>query len=227
RGQEEGRDFDFIANRTAVAIEFSKFENSNPAKLPLLPFDAKTILEGVNEDPASVEAALGRIADAENQGEGFGLTVNEDNLTGTGGDDTFTAPIATVNGTATATLQDFDSIDGGGGVDTLNATLLNDDDIAPTLSNVEIINLRVADAGTATFDMSETTGAEQVWTRGSNSGATLEINNASIDTIYGVENTGGGLTVNLEDASGAEDELKLALNGARDSVIAAAGAEAL
>lgn len=79
------------------------------------------------------------------------LTTGADILTGTAGNDTFTANAAVVINPAdgkqslTATMQAVDVIDGGAGVDTLNLVGTSDEALAlplilPTISNVEIIN---------------------------------------------------------------------------------------
>jgi S-layer protein len=75
------------------------------------------------------------------------LTTGADILTGTAGNDTFTANAAVVINPAngeqnlTATMQAVDVIDGGAGVDTLNLVATSDELlILPTISNVEIIN---------------------------------------------------------------------------------------
>ena len=91
----------------------------------------------------------------ENPGGDYTLTVNEDKLTGTSGDDTFTA---TLEKGTDDTLQTVDSLDGGKGTDTLDATLA--DDQAPTLANIENINLRFTAA--KELDLSNATGVEKI-----------------------------------------------------------------
>ena len=70
------------------------------------------------------------------------LTVGEDKLTGTAGNDTFNGLIVQANdASAKDTLESFDVLDGGAGTDTLNATI-NSGTPAPVLKNIENVNLR-------------------------------------------------------------------------------------
>ena len=71
------------------------------------------------------------------------LTTNADNFSGTSGNDTFSAPLAD-NG-ATNTLLSSDSIDGGQGVDTLNATLngVTNTLLLSNVQNVEKLNFTI------------------------------------------------------------------------------------
>ena len=78
------------------------------------------------------------------------LTADQDTLTGTAGNDTFTSGVVQ---TASAGLQDslqsVDSIDGGAGNDTLNVTLNQGVVVSPSLSSVEQVNLRITDAASS------------------------------------------------------------------------------
>ena len=66
------------------------------------------------------------------------LTTGADNLTGTSGNDTFTASVGGNNDT----LQSDDVIGGGAGTDTLDVTLANTPfAITPRSSNVELVGL--------------------------------------------------------------------------------------
>jgi len=83
-------------------------------------------------------------------GQVFTLTADQDTLTGTAGNDTFTSGVVQ---TASAGLQDslqsVDSIDGGAGNDTLNVTLNQGVVVSPSLSSVEQVNLRITDAASS------------------------------------------------------------------------------
>ncbi|MEW5420681.1 DUF4214 domain-containing protein [Amorphus sp. 3PC139-8] len=92
----------------------------------------------LTEQTAAAEAA----PTAEGTGDAFFLTINQDTLTGTAGNDTFTANVvATGVGTLADTLQSVDTLDGGAGTDLLTATL-NGSLAAPTLTSIENLNLR-------------------------------------------------------------------------------------
>lgn len=82
-----------------------------------------------------------------NVGTNFNLTVNQDTMTGTGANDTFTAGAAQDGGgNLINTLQSVDAIDGGAGTDTLNATLATATTVAPTVKNIENVNARYSNA---------------------------------------------------------------------------------
>jgi len=86
------------------------------------------------DQAAAAEAALAKAAEA------LKLTTSEDNLTGTDGDDSFTAKI--INNANT--LQSGDVIDGGDGVDTLTADIGTSQAFAITVktANVETVVIR-------------------------------------------------------------------------------------
>ncbi len=103
----------------------------------------------------------GDLGEVEVPGEAqtFSLTADIDELTGEAGDDVFAAGL-TVAGAQT--LNGFDTLNGGEGTDTLNATLINAGAVAPTLNSIEVLNLRSINA-TAGVDLVNATGVEQVW----------------------------------------------------------------
>ncbi|SDY50352.1 hypothetical protein [Nitrosomonas sp. Nm33] len=89
------------------------------------------------------------------------LTINQDNILGGAGDDTFEAGVVLNGATPTNTLQSFDTLDGNGGNnDILNATLAQNIVVAPTLKNIENISLRFA--GTDDLNLSNATGVNTV-----------------------------------------------------------------
>jgi S-layer protein len=83
-------------------------------------------------------------------GQVFTLTADQDTLTGTAGNDTFTSGVVqTANAGLQDSLQSVDSIDGGAGNDTLNVTLNQGVVVSPSLSSVEQVNLRITDAASS------------------------------------------------------------------------------
>lgn len=154
------------------------------------------------------------------------LTVGEDNIVGTAGNDTISAPIVQNNtGLTVETLESIDVIDGGAGTDTLNVTLAGGAPAA-MISNVEIINVRAT--GASTIDLANVTGVEQVWNRGSNDVALTIGNASSTDITFGVANTAADSVIVFADdaVDGTADELKLVLSSASDAVISADDASA-
>ena len=118
----------------------------------------------------------GQIADAiDTPVEPKNLTVGQDNLTGTDGDDVFSAAaINPVSGTAATTLNAFDNVDGGLGNDTLNIFIdgVNNQTQQGTIKNIETINLYADNAGNSfgggTFDASKFVGSTAIWQIGGN-----------------------------------------------------------
>ena len=87
---------------------------------------------------ASITAAIPVVA---NPGSTFTLTTGSDALVGTAKDDTFDA-------TTSATLSAFDTIDGGAGVDTMNALITGTSMPGlSTINNVENLNVNTTGAG--------------------------------------------------------------------------------
>jgi hypothetical protein len=130
------------------------------------------------------------------------LTTGIDNLAGTADDDTFSAKLelqdATDASSGAQTLAGFDEINGGEGTDRLNATLI---DAAAadtvTVESVEQLYLRSRDDAAA-WDMSNVSGAEQVWNDRSNNNLTLtEVQNGVVVGLNAV--TGGDLSLTYAD----------------------------
>lgn len=104
----------------------------------------------------------------------FILTVNADNFVGTGVNDVFSA-IPAQDGASNLidTLQSVDVLDGGKGIDTLNATLVGDPagTIAPSLTSVEEVFARFA--GAAELDFVGSSGVDGVFASKSTAAGTF------------------------------------------------------
>lgn len=127
--------------------------------------DAQTILAGVTAafPTTAAEAAqyLNDIGSGTNPGQAFTLTVSEDNLVGTAGDDIFNAPVVSEAGNLVQTLQDIDQLNGGEGTDTLNATLNSGAAVTPSLNSIENVNIRSVANGSG-IDFSASSGVEKI-----------------------------------------------------------------
>lgn len=159
-------------------------------------------------------AAEGRSANLPGQTQ-F-LTVGKDAFTGTAGDDVFTAEAYNAaTSEAATTLNAIDSIDGGGGQDTLNIRVVGTQNatLGGTVKNVEIINIdnTTADGaaahGGSGVDASKFGGATQVWQIGKEA----DLVNLAAGTTAGFRNTTGDLVVKA--AEGATSA-SIALDGA-------------
>lgn len=181
---------DYLSNKTSVALNFvaalGDGSNLDPAtdanSLDSLEMDqayqaSQAIIANVNENDSSMTAPNAYLAGSPTlagiiagfgdappvDGDAMRLTVGEDILAGTGGDDTFTSNIVqNSSGAQVNTLGSGDEINGLGGIDTLNAKITAGVfaggtgllpggtfamPIQPETMSVEIINLQAVNAG--------------------------------------------------------------------------------
>ncbi|KQV32971.1 hypothetical protein ASC93_27645 [Massilia sp. Root335] len=114
---------------------------------------AKTFISSVTDDaslaaaiaPAALNATVSGIVDVHNVGQTFTLTIGQDIIVGTAGNDTINATHITPSTGAlnASNLTSLDSIDGGAGKDVLNLDLTGgyNSIVGATIKNVEIINV--------------------------------------------------------------------------------------
>jgi hypothetical protein len=123
--------------------------------------------------------------------------VDQDDLTGTAGNDVFIAGAAQSDGVLTNTLQSIDRVDGGAGTDTLRVTLVDTDDdpIKPVLTNIEIIEVRATSA--ETLDLGGSSGIEKIIV--ANSTAALEIDGVGAVANFEFKNNTGEDDITIND----------------------------
>lgn len=165
-----------------------------------------TTTAGDNYVLADAQAVIGSVISS-NPGQTYTLTIGENRLTGTSGDDTFNAPALEQQGAAGSanSLEGFDILNGGAGNDTLNATV-NGGVVSPTLSNIENVTLRVTTAGGA-IDFVASTGVQSVTVQNSTA-ATGTIDNLGAVSTLAVKNQATNVTFDKSTA----DTLALALD---------------
>lgn len=123
------------------------------------------------------------------------LTTGTDTLTGGGGDDTFNANVAVVIDPATGnasnvdTLQNVDTLNGGAGKDTLNVTTKGGTVTLPTVTSVEVVNVKslgalTIDTTTAT-DVTNLNVTGAVGTVAATAAATTDISVALVENGAG------------------------------------------
>ena len=187
-GAALGNDATVLSQRTTAAVNFSY----SPA----------------NTDLAAAAAAITGVTAVST----FTLTVGEDKLTGTAGNDTFNGLIVQANdASAKDTLESFDVLDGGAGTDTLNATI-NSGTPAPVLKNIENVNLRFTAA--KSVDLTSATGV-----------TTIKVENSTdVGTVNGVGSVASLVVANqLKDVNfDSSTATTLALN--LDTIANATGA---
>jgi len=150
----------------------------------------------VTDDPATVTAARQSVDDLvpvtpPDPGNEFTLTADVDDLTGTSNNDTFSAGLSAAG---LQTLQTFDRVDGGGGIDTLNATLDGGSDfagsgsMAAAVGNVENFYFRAL--GTEFVNLNNLGDVEQIWSDRSQNNLTVE----DVENVVTVGVKGGNET---------------------------------
>lgn len=135
-----------LDNKVAAAVYFSVDKQLSGSTLSEL----QDVVRTVTSVASTLTASKGRSDGDSTEGGSFTLTINQDNLTGTKNDDTFTAGVSTAaDGTTLVdTLQSIDQVVGGEGVDTLKATMNKGNaTTAPTLTGVENLEVRSTAAG--------------------------------------------------------------------------------
>ncbi|MBR2573450.1 MAG: hypothetical protein IKE14_03885 [Loktanella sp.] len=166
-------------------------------------------LAACNDDDAPVVGGT-PLPPAQTVVEPFKLTTDFDggaDFTGGPGDDTFNARLDGGD----QTLNSFDELDGGAGTDTLNVTMEGGANVAPTISNIEIFNVRLLD-GAATLDFENIEGATQIWSDRSQDG-TLTANNVQEAVTVGLRSVAGDttFTVNYDEDALDSDEFAQSL----------------
>jgi uncharacterized membrane protein len=132
------------------------------------------------------------------------LTTNTDTITGTSCNDTFFATVGTLN--------PADIVVGNGGNDTMNATIAGTASGAPSLIDIDIINLTALN--NATLDLANSAAIGRINASGNGN---LTLNNAEAQTILGMSSGySHKLTVDLANSAGTSDEMMLKLAGTAD-----------
>ncbi len=201
---------------------------------------ARDILKGVTFNAGSVlspsqvtEALKTQIADAtdpiqgQTGGQTFTLTIGEDSgakFTGTAGNDTYNAAILEASGGGTAdTLNSFDSLNGGEGTDTLNATI-SATAAAPVLTSIEVVNLRFA-GDTKDVSLANATGVQTIVVEKSTTSAAgneSTVNGVGAATTLGVKNQTQG--VNFDGSTATTLALNFDTVGKTDPLAAVTAA---
>ncbi len=126
------------------------------------------------------------------------LTVATDIMIGSSNNDLFSAPVVNADG-AFNTLQSADILDGSEGMDTVTATLSNEN-ITPELTNIENIDARFEDTGV--LDLSNAFGVTQIIVQRSTAVGT--VSNFSSEGVLGVKNQNQGV-----EFIGSESEVQV------------------
>ena len=158
-----------LANKVLVAKAYTAVGSSTDVAI------LQTVLSKVTGDapytPEDVQQALADSGVPLTGGTGSNLIVGEDSLTGTSGNDVFTALAIQDNvGGVVNSLESIDRLDGGTGTDTLTATLV--DSAAPALTSIENVIARFGDA--ETLDLANSTGVQAITVQSSTDAGTVD-----------------------------------------------------
>lgn len=174
-----------LNNKTAVAEYYTITKAAAATDLATL----QNVISSVTSSADSVTAAKTAIDNQSVGGGGttFALTINQDTMSGTSGDDQYIAGVTTAADgvTQVQTLQAIDQINGGDGADTLNATLISGALVAPALANVENVIVRSTVAGSG-INFAGSTGVQKI--NVSNSTATSAFTNVGAVGTLAVAN---------------------------------------
>ena len=166
-----------------------------------------------NDDCGADESCIDNVCAAIKE-----FTLNQDNLFGTTGDDTFSAPLITnQNGEQVPSLQTGDKADGKAGTDTLNASFKTSaaggDTVAPTLSLIEVFNLSDFGSTQTTAQLGNCTGVTNV--NADSSTRLTAVTDIGTVVDLGITNTDNGLSATFKQAAtaGTADNTTLTLSG--------------
>lgn len=147
----------------------------------------------------------------------FVLTPVLDVFTGGFGDDFIIGRLDT--DTSSQTIQSGDNIDGGGGTDSAILEIVDAATVAPTITNVEVIDITVLSSDDSALDMSNINGVLSIKVQAGSPGPFSLINAGAVNsvTITGTSNlflsiTGLSATDTAIDASASIGDIQLDLS---------------
>lgn len=225
----QGDDAAVVANKVAAAdaftaaldteLEIGAYKGDAAAQIARNLLSGITADEDTIPDADAIAAAVEEVVARTTEGTTYVLDDAAANEIVAGGkNDTF-------DGTVVDSWKDGDLLDGGLGIDTLNAVLATD--VVPLegeVKNIEIFNL-TADGAAVTVDFTNITGAQQVWNVEGT--ALLTVDGLAADVVVGVKGATAGTTVILDDATGEEDAITVNLSEATAGNVTIADVETI
>jgi len=201
-----------LNNKVEVAYDFTVVQKLNGTSLE----DLQGVISSVTSDQATVDVALTENYDRANAGQDFPLTTISDVFNGGAKNDTFHGVYGddALVGHGATTFGLGDVLDGKGGVDTLNLTVIDSADPSAAVVVRNIENINVADSKGTTLDASLFEGGKVNFSL--TGGVTSTLNGAT--ALTGVTATGtGSLVVNGPTAATTISKIgtgDLTVNGA-------------
>ena len=195
-------------NKTAVsaymAEKIADIAQRDDGTYDYEPFQA--IIRGTTDTNLEEQKAkVDQLASGQTPSTNQNFTVNNDDITGTDGDDTFNAVYYAGDGAKTSTLSSLDKLDAKGGKDTLNITVLKNGAVSSftmndinaamrDVSNVENLNIRSEVAFSGSGDINKNLDNLNVQTIGAVTTATDTKEKVTIDTTGAVNLTANEAT---------------------------------
>lgn len=196
------------------------------------PFQA--IIRGTTDTNLEEQKAkVDQLASGQTPSTNQNFTVNNDDITGTDGDDTFNAVYYAGDGAKTSTLSSLDKLDAKGGKDTLNITVLKNGAVSSftmndinaamrDVSNVENLNIRSEVAFSGSGDINRGLDNLNVQTIGEVTTATDTKEKVTIDTTGVVNLTANEATKEIT-AKSSSAEVTVSASKVVDKVSIEAG----
>ncbi|MBS0424883.1 MAG: Ig-like domain-containing protein [Proteobacteria bacterium] len=151
-------------------------------------------------------------------GATFVLTPDTDNITGTSGNDSIIGLLVDGDEGQLQTIQTEDHIDGGAGTDSAVLEIINSSTVAPTITNVEVMDITVLSSENSALDMSHIDGVRSI-TVEDNGSASFSLTNVGEVIDLGVRNIGTFTIDYSHDVlAGARDVMNLSLIGTESSL---------
>lgn len=211
-GNTDGMQF---ANEIQVGIYVSEVLRTDD------PAITSNALEGVTHEQSSVIAREAELDALASQGITYTLTTTPDNVMGTVRNDLINAPMGTAGDKPLQSLNSFDTIDGGAGIDTLNLWLpsFNHSTSPVLLANVEIVNVAsvIAVGQFGTLNLKTDAALQSVNSVGSISN--LIVTSIAEGAKLSVINNIAGTEADFRYVRGAHSDVDLLVSDANGSLI--------
>jgi len=178
-----------MANKVAVARYYTETLNKGGTDLATL---QKVIANVTDTTEVGSPAALAAVISAAvpEPVVSKSLSSGVDNMSGGAGNDFFDAGLTSSGG---QTLGSSDAVNGGGGADSMDVSIVSPVTVAPQLTSVETLN--VAFVGSGTLSLGNSTGVDAINIRGSavagavssigSAGVRLQVSDTSADVTFG------------------------------------------
>lgn len=220
-GGAQGSDQTILDNKIEAGLYFAQTAATTTGYAYEIA-DAKSAIDGVTEDAATVTTAKATtdtaVSGGANVGETFTLTTGSDNIQGTAENDVINGFIDETLTGVQSSLNIGDVIDGGAGIDTLRIVSNGDgsDEAAfhtANITNVERLQIVDTDEDIGTVNLAGR-NFEHVELIGESDG--LDANNVALGTAFKFTDTEDNHDINYVGTSGSNDVASIEIAGTAD-----------